>query len=133
MIKIKYTILCVDDEKIVLDSLKTQLRTLLGDSYHYEIAQNGNEALEVVEEMKDDNLEVIIVISDYVMPGMYGDEFLIKLHQKYPQIRKIMLTGQADESVIKRAREKANLLFCIRKPWTQEDLARVIKVSMDIA
>ncbi|MDX2302698.1 MAG: response regulator [Microscillaceae bacterium] len=133
MIKIKYTILCVDDEKIVLDSLKTQLRTLLGDSYHYEIAQNGNEALEVVEEMKDDNLEVIIVISDYVMPGMYGDEFLIKLHQKYPQIRKIMLTGQADESVIKRTREKANLLFCIRKPWTQEDLARVIKVSMDIA
>jgi CheY-like chemotaxis protein len=128
--KSKNTILCVDDEKIVLDSLKTQLRSLFGDNFHYEIAQNGSEALEVVDEMKEDNLDVIIVISDYVMPGMYGDEFLIKLHQKYPQIRKIMLTGQADDNAIKRAREKANLLFCIRKPWTQEELAKIIKAGI---
>ncbi|NJO00971.1 MAG: response regulator [Bacteroidia bacterium] len=126
----KHTILCVDDEKIVLDSLKTQLRTLFGDSFHYEVAQNGDEALEVVDEMKNDNLDVLIVISDYIMPGMYGDEFLIQLHRKYPQILKIMLTGQADDNAIKRAREKANLLFCLRKPWTQDELAKIIKASI---
>lgn len=129
----KNTILCVDDEKIVLDSLKTQLRTLFGDNFNYEIAQNGNEALDVVEELQEDNLDVIIVITDYVMPGMYGDEFLIKLHQKHPKIRKIMLTGQADDNAIKRAREKANLLFCIRKPWTQDELAKIIHAGMKSA
>ncbi|MCU0446248.1 MAG: response regulator [Microscillaceae bacterium] len=130
MAKHKHTILCVDDEKIVLDSLKTQLRTIFGDDFHYEVAQNGSEALEVVDEMKEDNLDVLIVISDYIMPGMYGDEFLIKLHQKYPQIRKIMLTGQADDNAVKRAREKANLLFCLRKPWTKEELAKIIKAGI---
>jgi CheY-like chemotaxis protein len=130
MTKTKTTILCVDDEKIVLDSLKTQLRSIFGDGYHYEIAQNGNEALEIVDELKQDSLDVIIVISDYVMPGMYGDEFLIKLHQKHPNIKKIMLTGQADDNAVKRAREKANLLFCLKKPWTQEELAKILKLGI---
>lgn len=126
----KSTILCVDDEKTVLDSLKNQLRGIFGDAFNYEIAQNGNEALEVVDELKDDSLDVIVVISDYIMPGMYGDEFLIKLHTKYPNIRKIMLTGQADDNAIKRARDKANLLFCLRKPWNQDELAKIVKMGL---
>lgn len=126
----KSTILCVDDEKTVLDSLKNQLRGIFGDSFNYEIAQNGTEALEVVDELKDDSLDVIVVISDYIMPGMYGDEFLIKLHSKYPNIRKIMLTGQADDNAIKRARDKANLLFCLRKPWNQDELAKIVKMGL---
>jgi len=65
----KNTILCVDDEKIVLDSLKTQLKSIFGDSYNYEIAQNGKEALGVVDELQADELDVIVVISDYVMPN----------------------------------------------------------------
>ena len=130
MAKTKNTILCVDDEKIVLDSLKTQLRNIFGDTYNYEIAQNGTEALEVVEELHEDELDVIVVISDYVMPGMYGDEFLIKLHAKHPNIRKIMLTGQADDNAVKRARDNANLLFCLRKPWAEAELAKIIKLGL---
>jgi|GEM_PF-4534635 len=65
----KNTILCVDDEKIVLDSLKTQLKSIFGDSYNYEIAQNGKEVLGVVDELQADELDVIVVISDYVMPN----------------------------------------------------------------
>jgi CheY-like chemotaxis protein len=126
----KSTILCVDDEKTVLDSLKNQLRGIFGDSFNYEIAQNGAEALEVVDELQDDSLDVIVVISDYIMPGMYGDEFLIKLHAKYPNIRKIMLTGQADDNAVKRARDKANLLFCLRKPWNQDELAKIVKMGL---
>jgi CheY-like chemotaxis protein len=131
MAKTKHTILCVDDEKTVLDSLKNQLRGIFGDSYNYEIAQNGKEALEVVDELQEDSLDVIVVISDYIMPGMYGDEFLIKLHAKYPNIRKIMLTGQADDNAVKRARDNANLLFCLRKPWSQEELAKIVKMGLD--
>lgn len=130
MAKQKNTILCVDDEKIVLDSLKTQLRSIFGDAYNYEIAQNAKEALEVVDELQLDELGVIVVISDYVMPGMYGDEFLIKLHEKHPHIRKIMLTGQADDSAIKRARDNANLLFCLRKPWSEAELAKIVKLGL---
>jgi response regulator RpfG family c-di-GMP phosphodiesterase len=85
----------------------------------------------VVDELQEDSLDVIVVISDYIMPGMYGDEFLIKLHAKYPNIRKIMLTGQADDNAVKRARDNANLLFCLRKPWSQEELAKIVKMGLD--
>lgn len=123
----KNTILCVDDEKTVLDSLKNQLRDIFGASYNYEVAQNGDDALEVVDELVQDGLDTVVVISDYIMPNMYGDEFLIKLHAKYPHIKKIMLTGQADADAIERARNEANLLFCIHKPWSREELANVLK------
>ena len=131
MKKSRNTILCVDDEKIVLDSLKTQLKSIFGDAYNYEIAQNAKEALEVVDDLKFEAQDVVVVISDYVMPGMYGDEFLIKLHEKHPNIKKIMLTGQADDNAVKRAREGANLLFCLRKPWSEAELSKIIKLGLN--
>ena len=39
------------------------------------------------------------------MPGIKGDEFLIRVHQKYPKIVKVMLTGQADEVAIERVKK----------------------------
>jgi DNA-binding NtrC family response regulator len=58
---------------------------------------------------------------------MKGDEFLIAVHQKYPQITTIMLTGQASKAAIADVKEKANLYRCVRKPWEYEDLMHTIK------
>ncbi len=41
--KPKRAILCVDDEKIVLDSLQDQLRNTFGDEFEYEIAESVDE------------------------------------------------------------------------------------------
>ena len=98
----KPMILCVDDEQVVLQSLKTQLEEAFGDDYLYEVAEDADEALEVINELNEDSLSIILIVSDWLMPGMKGDEFLIKVHHKFPKIVKIMLTGQADESAIKR-------------------------------
>jgi len=46
----KPVILCVDDERIVLESLRTQLRQAFGDAYLYEGAEDAEEALEVINE-----------------------------------------------------------------------------------
>ena len=53
------------------------------------------------------------------MPDMRGDEFLIKVHEKHPNIIKILLTGQADSEAVQRAKEKANLHRYIQKPWSE--------------
>ena len=50
----KPVILCVDDEKVVLDSLKTQLKNFLSHSCKVEIAESGEEALELIEDMLED-------------------------------------------------------------------------------
>lgn len=122
----KYAIVCVDDEKMILNSLKMQLKENFGSLYIYETAENAYEANEVIDELVKDNVNVVIIVSDWLMPGIKGDEFLIALHKKYPEIIKIMLTGQADASAIERSRKEADLFHCILKPWTEEELFTTI-------
>ena len=70
-------IVCVDDEKIVLDSLNSQLTRNFGKNFNYEFAESAKEALEIIEELhKADDEMIYVVISDWLMPGMKGDELL---------------------------------------------------------
>lgn len=126
----KAVILCVDDEIGVLNSLKIQLKNEFSDAYLYEAAESADEALEVIEELQGDDIDVLVIVSDWLMPGIKGDEFLILVHQKFPKIVKILLTGQADEEAIKRAIEQANLHGCLHKPWQSKELITTIKTGL---
>ena len=123
-------ILCVDDEDSILDSLKEQLKRSFGQQFVYETANSAEEALEVIDELVGDAIDVLIILSDWLMPGIRGDELLVRVHQRYPQIVTIMLTGQADQTAIDRARNEANLHNCIRKPWREEDLVSTILAGL---
>ncbi|MEQ8972546.1 MAG: response regulator [Coleofasciculus sp. C1-SOL-03] len=126
----KPIILCVDDEKDILQSLRTQLMEAFGSAYTYEVAEDADEALEVIDELIEDEMQIILIVSDWLMPGMKGDEFLIKVHQKFPNVIKIMLTGQADEIAIQRAKEQANLHCCLFKPWSEAELVETLKSGL---
>lgn len=126
----KPIILCVDDEKIILESLRGQLRKAFKDAYSYEVAQDADEALELINELNESERLIVIIVSDWLMPGMRGDEFLIKVHQQFPNITKIMLTGQADEAAIERAQTQANLYRCLHKPWSKEELVETIESAL---
>lgn len=126
----KPVILCVDDEVVVLDSLKIQLKNAFQDFYSYEIAESPDEAWEILEELQAEKIDVLVIVSDWLMPGMKGDEFLIQVHQKFPTVLKIMLTGQADEKAIERAIEQAQLYRCLQKPWSSEELIKTIKSGL---
>ncbi|MFK5968501.1 MAG: response regulator [Candidatus Marithrix sp.] len=124
-------ILCVDDESIVLNSLEMQLKDQFGDTYIYEFAESAEEALEIMEEFTEEGLELLVIVSDWLMPGLKGDEFLIKVHKKFPKIVKVLLTGQADEDAIKRAQDEANLHRCIHKPWDADELIDTIRTGLE--
>jgi CheY-like chemotaxis protein len=126
----KPVILCVDDEKIVLQSLKAQLKSAFGDAYLYEVAEDGDEALELINELKEEGMKIILLVSDWLMPGMKGDELLIRVHQEFPNIIKIMLTGQANEDAIARAKQEANIHSCLYKPWAEEELIETIESAL---
>ena len=127
----KKAIICIDDEKTILSSLKGQLKRNFGKEFVYEFSEVPEEALELIDELVSEGTKVLIIVSDWLMPGMKGDEFLIKVHEKYPQIVKVMLTGQADGEAVKRAQEHANLFRCIAKPWTEENLIETIKTGIE--
>ncbi len=126
----KTAILCVDDENIILESLIEQLKKYFGDGFLYEIAENAEEGMEIIEELIKDGIKNIIIVTDWLMPGTKGDEFLINVHKKYPSVVNILLTGQANEDAINRARKNADLFAVIQKPWSEEDLYNIIKSGL---
>jgi CheY-like chemotaxis protein len=107
-----------------------QLKSALGNAYLYEMAENADEAMELIQELAEEEINIILIVSDWLMPGMKGDEFLIRVHQQFPGIIKIMLTGQADEAAIERAQMHANLHRCLYKPWTEEELVETLKSGL---
>lgn len=127
----KRAILCVDDEQIVLMSLRDQIARNFGNAYTYEIASSVEEAWEVIEELYEDGISILLIVSDWLMPNIRGDEFLIEVHRKFPTIITIMLTGQADESAISKTQSEANLYACLMKPWTEKELICTIKNSLE--
>jgi len=127
----KRAIICVDDEKIILQSLKNELQELIYEGYIVETAESGVEALEVIGELLEAGYELPAVIIDYIMPGMKGDELLKKIHQISPATIKIMLSGQATIDGITSAINQANLFNYIEKPWKRENLRSVLNEAIN--
>ena len=127
---IKPTIICVDDEPMVLESLQIELRKTFNEDCYIEVAEGAEEALELLDEIEDDGGEVALIISDYIMPEMKGDELLILFHERAPDAVKIMLTGQASLDGVGNAINRANLYRFISKPWQPEDLRLTVNEAV---
>jgi CheY-like chemotaxis protein len=126
----KISVICVDDEKIILDSLQNELQTLLPEDCEFEIAESGEEAISLIDEMVEEGIMPAVVVSDQIMPGMKGDELLINIHQKYPETMKILLTGQADADAVGNVVNKAQLYRYIAKPWEKMDFRMTIQAAI---
>ena len=123
----KPTIICVDDEKVVRDSLKDQLKREFSQKARVETAESGEATLELIDELMEDKEEIPVVITDHIMPGIKGDELLVKLHDLLPSTFKIMLTGQASADAVGNAVNNANLYRYVAKPWEREDLNLTVR------
>ena len=116
----KHTILLVDDEENNLQLLK---RTLRGQ-YELLTATNGKQALEVVAEHSKD---IALIVTDQRMPEMSGTDFLKQVANEYPNIVKILLTGQADTEIMVESINECQIFQYILKPFDPIDLTETIK------
>jgi len=123
-------VLCVDDDVTLLHALRTLLMQELGAGPWIEIAESGEEALEVCAELQSQGRPLAVVISDYIMPGMRGDELLAQLHRRCPQALKILLTGQSDIAGVKRAINDANLYRFLEKPFDNDDIVLTTQTAL---
>lgn len=115
-----FTVLFVDDEQDIVDSLKRSFRKV----YTVLTATSGNEALELLK-----TRDIDLLISDQRMPGMTGDELLANARILQPDAIRILLTGYSDlESLVKCVNE-ANIYKYMTKPWEPE----VLKLTVDRA
>ncbi len=123
-------IVCVDDEPSILDSLEIELEKAVGYDYLIEIAEDGEEGLEVCEELLENGDEIALVIADCIMPGMKGDELLKRIHTLSPKTLKILLTGQAELDAVSNAIKHANWYRYIAKPWQSDDFRLTVTEAL---
>lgn len=125
-----HLVLCVDDDSTLLVALRALLARQLAPQHRIEIAESADEALEVLSGLQTGDPELAVVISDYLMPGMHGDELLVRIHQSHPDAMKIMLTGQSDLEAVKRSINEAQLYRFIEKPFDNTDLALTVSAAL---
>jgi len=128
--KTRMVILCIDDEKVILDALEHQLSSHLGKSFIIETAQSGEEALSLLDELNSGEKKLAVVISDHLMPHMKGDDVLIAIHQRCPETHKILLTGEAKLEAVHNAINKARLYRYVIKPWEEHDLMLTVEEAV---
>lgn len=119
-------ILAVDDERIILDSIRMQLEKNFNAKYVLEFAESADEALEIVDSLTSGGINILLVISDYLMTGMKGDEFATILKSTYPTVNIVMLTGQMTAEASSSLIEKNIILKLISKPWHENDLVNIV-------
>jgi len=124
------SIICVDDEMIVLRSLKDELKIKFGSDYNIEIAESPDEALRLFEDSCKRKEEVPLIISDYIMPGMKGDKLLECIREINPYTVAILLTGQATLHGIANAVNYGGVFKCITKPWEKENLYLTVSEAL---
>ena len=118
------TIVLVDDEEIVLDSIEAFLN--LETDYTLATFLSAKEALEFIR-----NNDVALVISDYLMPEMDGIQFLARVREIKAEIPRIILTGYADKENAIKAINEVGLFQYIEKPWDNDDLKIVIRNGVE--
>lgn len=93
----KIRILFVDDEPVILESLRRALRPMRQE-WDMRFAGNGPEALKAMNQEAFD-----VVVTDMRMPGMDGAELLNEVKKRHPETVRIILSGQVDQDAFIRA------------------------------
>lgn len=90
-------LLFVDDDPVLLDSLRRTLR-IMRAQWDITFANSPEEALGQLARSRFD-----VVVSDMRMPGMSGSQLLAAVRDRSPKAVRIILSGQADRDLIQTA------------------------------
>ncbi|MCB0705973.1 MAG: FAD-dependent oxidoreductase [Saprospiraceae bacterium] len=113
----KPVIFSIDDDPQVLRSIKRDLRNRYKQDYRILNEESPVRALEALEELKRQGIDVALFLSDQRMPGMIGVDFLEQARKIYPQAKRVLLTAYSDKDIAIRAINDVNLDYYLMKPW----------------
>lgn len=119
--KARYQILVVDDEPSVSKAIQMMLAFF---GHQVQTAADGSAALALFETGRFD-----LVITDYLMPEMKGDQLIAQIRQRRPGQRIIMATAFA-EDFLKDGKPIGGVNYVLSKPFSLEELRGAIDKVM---
>lgn len=117
-----HTVLFVDDDKLLLESLRRSLRS---EPYKTMWAYNADEAMQIVSAEKID-----VIVSDESMPGVTGNELLAWVRLHHPDIIPIMMSGSATCGTITRALNDGGIYRFLIKPASAQDVISAVRAAL---
>ncbi len=120
------TILLVEDEPAIRALAR---RTLSDLGYNVLEAGNGTTALGVAAAC---TRAIDLLVTDLIMPGMHGVELAEQLSVAQPSMRTLLVSGFADDSVIRHGVVERDHAF-LPKPFSGEALAQTVRDVLDRA
>ncbi len=116
----QYTVIMVDDEQNILQSLKRCFRR---EPYSVVCAGSGAEGLQLVAATPN----IAVIISDQRMPEMNGSEFLTRSRELAPDAIRMLLTGYSDMETTVAAMNEGGATHYIGKPWEDSALLQTVR------
>jgi response regulator RpfG family c-di-GMP phosphodiesterase len=124
----RLAVLVLEDEQGVREALSRDLRPL-ADVVRIELADDVDDARTVLGEIRGDGDRLALVLADHRLPGRTGVDFLVDLHDdpSTADVRKVLVTGQADQQDTIRAVNEAGLHHYVGKPWDPDELVDLVR------
>lgn len=124
----KPNIVCVDDQREVLATLKKDLEEFV-ELFKIEYCESAEEANELIEEIDENGDHLALLICDHIMPVSNGIDFLIEVDKdmRFTKTKKLLLTGLATHQDTIVAINNASIDFYVEKPWESKDLVGAVK------
>ena len=116
-------VLFVDDEPNVLDALRRQLRR----DYSVEVAVGGANGLFLLGRSEP----FAVIVSDYLMPGINGADFLAAARKAAPTATRMLLTGHADLKDAAAAINRGQVFRMLLKPVDQETMTAALRECVE--
>jgi response regulator RpfG family c-di-GMP phosphodiesterase len=129
----RLAVIVLEDEPGVRDALVRDLAPFAG-TVRIEAAEDVADAEVVLEEVARDGDLLALVLADHRLPGRSGVDWLVELHDDpvTSAARKVLVTGQADQDDTIRAVNAADLDHYLAKPWSPDELARVVREQLSL-
>ena len=128
MDSIKYAVVCVDDDPFILQMLSFQLTKVVNQKHTLiEYFTDPSEAFLNIDALVEEKIDIIFIIVDYQMPEMTGAQLIRAIKLKHPNLKCIMLSGQANPISVEELLQDEMLESFIAKPWNEEVLFQAIQ------
>ncbi len=113
-------VLICDDDWDVTSALKAIIERL--GNYEVIVCLHPLDALAQME----NDLRIRVIISDFMMPGLDGVELLTVVQQKFPDVRRVLITAAPTEPEVRGAVLNGTVQYLVSKPWSRLDLKQAL-------
>jgi len=127
----RIAILSLEDEAEVRQAIARDLEPF-AKLFRIEAAEDVGDARELIQSIDDEGDRTGLILCDHRLPGTTGVEFLTQLQAEpeHQGMRKVLVTGQADQQDTIRAINDGGLHRYIAKPWSADELQGVVREQL---